>query len=666
MDAVGAAMELPAGERDACLAATLADDAGLLGEARALLAEAAATSVADVTARVEAMVDRVSESSLPESRLPERIGPYRIVRLLGRGGMGVVYLGRQNEPLRRDVAVKVIRAGLVDRDTLARFASERYALARMEHPAIATVYDAGVTDDGLPYFAMEVVEGLPITEHCDREQHDLSARLALFGLVCEAVQHAHQRGVIHRDLKPSNLIVTTVDDRTVPKVIDFGIAKAVEGVLAGDGAHTRAGAFVGTVGYMSPEQLREDAGVDVRSDVYALGVILYELVAGRHPFDEATLRSVGPFEARRIVLETEPPRPSRSLTASGDSGPKARARGTSERRLRRHLADDLDWIVMRAMEKDPARRYQSARELGTDVGRYLRHEPVSAGPPGVWYRARKFVRRHRVGVAAGALVALASVSGSAVAATGLVRATAEARRSAAIGGFLTELLASVRPDEQGRAVTVREILDDARKRLEEGEFADDPETEASLALVLGHSFESLGRYTEAHTLIARSLELRRDLFDGDDRRVYDALYRLGTVMWKEGALEDALVVREELAEISARTMGTSSPEHAESLSNLGNTRADMGDLNRAAEYLERAVEAARTHTGEDAELNLARYVNNLGTVYFDQEAFGRAAEMFEESLVIRGRILGEKSDVYDITRVNLGHARVNLGEPAEA
>ncbi|NIP79640.1 MAG: protein kinase, partial [Gemmatimonadetes bacterium] len=392
LDVVGQAMERPASERDPFLADAFADDPGLLDEARALVAEAAETSLDDMTSRMAAVVDRAAAEAT-EPRPPERIGPYRVVRALGRGGMGVVYLGRQDAPLRRDVAIKVIRTGIADRETLARFSAERQALALMEHPDIARVFDAGATESGRPYFVMELVQGLPITEYCEREGLGIDARLELFRTVCEAVHHAHQRGIIHRDLKPSNVLVALEDGRPVPKVIDFGVAKVLEGLLADDSIHTRAGALVGTLDYMSPEQIRGEEGVDIRSDVYSLGVILYQLVSGRHPFEDTTLRRAGLLEARRILLETDPPRPSRSAAAaSGFTRRRERRTGGPARRVR----PDLDWVVMKALEKDRERRYPSALELAHDLERYANDEPVSAGPPGLPYRARKFVRRHRV------------------------------------------------------------------------------------------------------------------------------------------------------------------------------------------------------------------------------------------------------------------------------
>jgi eukaryotic-like serine/threonine-protein kinase len=660
IDAVGQAMERSPDERDAFLAAALAEDAPLLEEARALAAEADATSLDRVTARVASAVDRAAADASPMPiAAPTHIGPYAIVRELGHGGMGVVYLGRQDAPLRRDVAIKVIRPGTADAETLARFATERQVLARMDHPAIARVFDAGTTEAGLPYFVMEQAQGPPITDYCEQERLELDARLALFRTVCEAVHHGHQRGIIHRDLKPSNVLVTQVDGRAVPKVIDFGIAKALKGTHVGGSIHTRVGAIVGTLDFMSPEQIRGDGdAVDVRSDVYSLGVVLYQLVSGRHPFDDSGLHGAGLLEAQRIILETDPPRPSRHPRSDPRLAPAGRGQRVGRHRRRRQ---ELDWIVMKALEKDPQRRYQSALALAADLDGYAHDRPVSAGPPGLSYRTRKFVRRHRLGIAAGAVVVLALAAGAVAASTGFVRATAEARRAQATSAFLSNLLASVRPDKQGRTVTVREVLDSARHRLLAGEFANDPETEATVALVIGESYEGLGQYDHARTLIQRSLDLRRARSAADDPRVFESLYALGTVEWHQGDLEHALPVRLELARLTARRAAADPLDHAESLSNLGNTYADMGQPEPAVTYLRQAVDLARRAIGDSAQLGLARFLNNLGSVYFDQQNFDSAAHAFEDSRRIRARLLGEHSDVYAITLLNLGNATLHLG-----
>ena len=413
IDLVGEAMERAPEERDAFLVSSCARDPALLEEARVLVAEADGTSPDDVTGRLESILGRAAAASgVGEGAAhPARIGSYEIVRVLGGGGMGVVYLGRQDQPIKRDVAVKVVRRSLVGRDTLARFRAERQALALMQHPNIAHVFDAGTTDDDLPYFVMELVEGPPITEYCEGNRLGLHERLELFGAVCHAVHHAHQRGVIHRDLKPSNILVVRTDGRPTPKVIDFGVAKATEGALTDETLHTALGSPIGTLEYMSPEQVRGvSEEIDTRTDVYALGVVLYELVAGRHPFAGTALKRAGLLEAQRIILETDPPRPS---TATGGA-PRDPSGGdaSNDRPPRRRMRKELDWVVMKALEKERERRYASALDLGRELERYARNEPVRAGPPGLTYRARKLARRHRVGLSVVPLVVLALLAGS--------------------------------------------------------------------------------------------------------------------------------------------------------------------------------------------------------------------------------------------------------------
>ncbi|HEX5132161.1 MAG TPA: serine/threonine-protein kinase, partial [Candidatus Krumholzibacteria bacterium] len=339
IDLLGDVLERPAAERDALLERACGTDAAMLAEARSLLAQAQATSLADVTRDLEARIGRASEQAGAAMRtLPAHIGPYRIIEAIGEGGMGVVYRAEQASPIRREVALKVIRGGLHGERALARFDLERRALALMDHPCVARIYDAGATGDGLPYFAMELVSGDPLTGYCDTHRLDVDARIALFVDICNGVQHAHVRGVIHRDLKPSNILVADVDGRPAPRIIDFGIAKVAEEASGAETMHTAHGMLIGTLEYMSPEQaVAGSVPVDTRSDVYSLGIILYELLAGSLPFDSASLRDAGPLEARRILLDTDPPTPSRRVTSSGARTAIAGARSTDERALRKHL-----------------------------------------------------------------------------------------------------------------------------------------------------------------------------------------------------------------------------------------------------------------------------------------------------------------------------------------
>jgi len=361
------------------------------------------------------------------------IGLYKLMEPIGEGGMGVVYVAEQTKPVRRKVALKIIKPGMDTKQVIARFEAERQALAMMDHPNIAKVHDAGATESGRPYFVMELVRGIPITDYCDREQLSIPERLELFVLVCRAVQHAHQKGVIHRDLKPSNILVTLVDGAAVPKVIDFGVAKATGASLTERTIYTAFHQFVGTPLYMSPEQA-DLAGVDVdtRSDIYSLGVLLYELLTGSTPFDQETLRKAAFDEVRRMIREQEPPKPSTRLSSLGDPLTAVSAnRKADPRHLGRSMRGELDWIVMRALEKDRRRRYETANNFAADVMRYLNDQPVEACPPSARYRFSKYVRRHRASLTTVALVGLALVAGTAVSVWQAIRATAAEHRAIA-------------------------------------------------------------------------------------------------------------------------------------------------------------------------------------------------------------------------------------------
>jgi serine/threonine protein kinase len=353
------------------------------------------------------------------------IGPYKLLQQIGEGGMGVVYMAEQQQPLRRKVALKIIKPGMDSAQVIARFDAERQALALMDHQNIAKVFDAGTTESGRPYFVMELVHGVPITQYCDDHHLTPKERLELFLPVCHAIHHAHQKGIIHRDLKPSNVLVCLYDGVAVPKVIDFGIAKATGQQLTERTMFTQFGSLVGTLEYMSPEQAEmSQLGIDTRSDVYSMGVMLYELLTGTTPLERCRLREAGFDEIRRIIREEDPPKPSTRLSNSGVAlAAISSQRQTEPAKLTRLVRGELDWIVMKALEKDRNRRYESANSLGRDVERYLHDEPVEACPPTTGYKLRKFARKHKTGLAtAGGFIALL-VIGTAVSAWQAVRAT---------------------------------------------------------------------------------------------------------------------------------------------------------------------------------------------------------------------------------------------------
>jgi WD40 repeat protein/serine/threonine protein kinase len=408
------------------------------------------------------LLDALGHGSVPTvdldpgaERVGSSIGPYRLMERIGEGGMGVVYVAEQTKPVRRRVALKVIKPGMDTKQVIARFEAERQALAMMDHPNIAHVLDVGATESGRPYFVMELVRGIPITDYCDRERLSLPERLELFVLVCRAVQHAHQKGVIHRDLKPSNILVTVIDGAAVPRIIDFGVAKATGASLTERTIYTSFHQFVGTPLYMSPEQADlSGMDVDTRSDTYALGVLLYELLTGTTPFDQETFRQAAFDELRRIIREQEPPKPSTRLSSLGAMRATVSAnRKADARQLDRAVRGELDWIVMKALEKDRRRRYETANDFAVDVMRYLTDKPVEACPPSVWYRFRKFTRRNRAALMTATLVAFILLIGTAVSAWQALRATAAEHR---VSTALLKANASYRVAEARRVEAVNQ------------------------------------------------------------------------------------------------------------------------------------------------------------------------------------------------------------------
>ena len=382
------------------------------------------------------LLDRAARAATAETpaagKSGQMVGRYKLLQRLGEGGFGEVWMAEQQEPVRRKVALKIIKLGMDTQQVIARFEAERQALAIMEHSNIARALDAGATETGRPYFVMELVKGIPITEYCDRNNLSTKERLDLFMPVCHAVQHAHQKGIIHRDIKPTNVMVTLHDGKPIPKVIDFGIAKATEHRLTEKTLFTEYHQFVGTPAYMSPEQA-EMSGLDVdtRTDIYSLGVLLYELLTGTTPFDLTALREAGYGEIQRIIREVDPPVPSTRLSTmdAADLALTAQRRKVEANALSRLIRGDLDWIVIKALEKDRTRRYETARELAADVQHHLANEPILASPPGVFYKFRKFVKRNRVAVTAGSLVAAALVVGLMLSTIGFVQASRQRDRA---------------------------------------------------------------------------------------------------------------------------------------------------------------------------------------------------------------------------------------------
>ena len=414
-------------DRAAFLADACSGDAKLRRRVESLLkAHAEPDEILDAPPRNSGTIDYAPITEGPGSM----IGPYKLKEQIGEGGFGLVFVAEQQEPVKRKVALKVIRPGMDTREVIARFTAERQALALMDHPNIARVLDAGATDSGRPYFVMELVRGIPITDYCDQNHLAPRDRLELFVTVCQAVQHAHQKGIIHRDIKPSNVLVTSHDGKLVAKVIDFGVAKAVHQQLTDRSIYTQFTQMIGTPLYMSPEQA-EMSGLDIdtRSDIYSLGVLLYELLTGTTPFDKKRFAKAAYDEIRRLIREEEPPKPSMRLSTSDSIASIAAQRHTEPAKLSNLIRGDLDWITMKALEKDRTRRYETANGLARDIQRYLADEVVEARPPSVSYRVSKFVRRHKGQVLAASLVLLALVGGIVGTTLGLFEARRQERNA---------------------------------------------------------------------------------------------------------------------------------------------------------------------------------------------------------------------------------------------
>ncbi|NNF13179.1 MAG: serine/threonine protein kinase [Gemmatimonadetes bacterium] len=646
---------------------------------------------------------------------PQQIGPYRLLQVIGEGGMGVVYEAEQKNPVRRRVALKMLKLGMDSREVLGRFEAERQALAVMEHPGIAQVFDAGLTDDGRPYFIMELVRGLPLLEFCGRHRLDTRSRVRLFGLVCDAVQHAHQKGVIHRDLKPSNILVMGAFDDPRPKVIDFGVAKATGRRLTDHTVVTTFGQTVGTLAYMSPEQA-EMSGLDVdtRADVYSLGVTLYELVVGKVPLDPFEVG--GPqFLARLLEPDLSMPTLSERLDSlePADVERTERLRRTTLDRLRKELAGDLQWIVLKTIEKDRTRRYATANGLRSDLDRYLADEPVSARPPSVMYRMRKFTRRHRMGVA----VAAAGITGLAVFGAAMAvqadrigrerdRAVRETRKSAAVNAFMNEVLLAAEPlDGLGPDATILDALNWIVAESD-GPFSDDPEVDSSVRHAVGAVFSQLGQLDRAEELLLDALDSRLEALGATHADVGSTLYQLGNLAVGRGDLDSAAVLLERALVVRRGALPETDASLAHTLTQLGYVRVNLGDAEAAEPHLDEALdifraqdpetvavsealnvlgqlhrltnepEAAEGYTREALEVRrrmyraghpkIAERLNNLAVVLDDDGRRAEAVELYREALEIYEDVYGPRSDVVAVGLSNLGLALTDLGEETDA
>ncbi len=620
------------------------------------------------------------------------IGPYKLLEEIGEGGMGVVFMAEQTQAGHRQVALKVIKPGMDSRQIIARFEAERQALSLMEHPNIAQVLDAGTTPSGRPYFVMELVRGIPITDYCDKNQVDPAARLRLFITVCRAIQHAHQKGIIHRDIKPSNAMVALHDGQPVAKVIDFGIAKATEQKLTERTLFTAYGEMIGTPAYMSPEQA-EMAGTDIdtRSDVYALGVLLYELLTGTTPLESERLRTAGFSEIQRLIRDQAPPRPSVRLSTLGDAATVlASNRGTELRLLTRLLAGDLDWIVMKALEKDRNRRYRSPASLADDVERYLRREAILARPPSVVYRLAKFAERHRgpalaaVGVIAALLIGSTIATWQAIVATrakheALAAATAErqakqtalakeAETQAVLGFVQNQILAAARPKGRngglGPGVTLREAVDAAVPFVEKS-FRDQPLTEARLRQTLGDSFWYLGDGKAAEAQYAPARAIFTKILGPDHRDTLQCLIQLGISYGIQGRNKESVNLYEEILPICKAKFGPDARETLQCLNNLAMGYWTLDKHEEAIRIHQEVLAIKKVKYGPDDRSTLIT-MTNLANGYHSLHRYEEALELREETFQLYKAKYG--ADDYDTLMVahNIGSNLRALGRYAEA
>ena len=677
VDLLMEALDLEGDERRRFLDDACAGDAALRSELDQLLAEEELLD--DQFLEVPAVASLSDTPPLPRGETtatdvlaaPERLGPYRIVKTLGRGGMGVVYLGEQVKPVRRRVALKVIDA-IHDPERMQRFAAECQALARLGHPNIASLYEVGTTADERPFVAMELVEGTAITTWCDEHRLGLRQRIGLFSGACAAVRHAHEKGLLHRDIKPSNILVTEVDGQPAAKVIDFGIARAVDEPLITDVRMTLTHQILGSPGYMSPEAARfGQREVDTRSDVYSLGVVLFELLAGAMPVETEGLPL---FQVMSRLFEEDPPAPSVRFAGLDPDRRRriAEHRRLTARRLTRRLRGDLDAVLLKAVAREPDRRYGSPADLAADLERHLAHAPVSARWSSTSYRLGRFLRRHLQLAATVSLVIVVLGAGVVARTREARRANLEAERALAaqseaqeVSRFLVALFEVADPERSpGEPVDVRQLLDRGAERLR-GELHDQPLVRARLLQTIGDIYTKLAVYESAEALVAEALEIRQGELPEDHPDVLESVNQLGVIYRREGRLDEAEPLLRRVLAAREAAIEPDPAAVASALNNLGNLLWSQRRLDEAEAVQRRALEIRERELGEDHE-DLAETLNNLGAVLKEQRRYADAEPILQRAAEVFARTLGEGHPRRGACLYNLGLIEDDLGHWQEA
>jgi serine/threonine protein kinase/tetratricopeptide (TPR) repeat protein len=702
-------------------------------EARAVFIDQACGDNAALAQRVrmlvalhEQEVDAAEPPAIPTGpyepiaeRPGSRIGPYVLREQIGDGGFGLVFVAEQFEPVKRKVALKIIKPGMDSQQVIARFEAERQALALMDHPNIAKVLDAGATDSGRPYFVMELVRGVPITEYCDKNQLAPKDRLDLFITVCQAIQHAHQKGIIHRDVKPSNVLVTSHDGKPVAKVIDFGVAKAIHQQLTEKTIYTHFAQMIGTPLYMSPEQA-EMSGLDIdtRSDIYSLGVLLYELLTGTTPLEKKRFAKAAYDEIRRLIREEEPPRPSTRLSSSDSLASIAAQRHTEPAKLSKLVRGDLDWITMKALEKDRTRRYETANGLARDIQRYLSDEPVEACPPSAGYRLRKFAKKNRAALTTAAALTFLLLAGGSVSTWQAVRATRaeKAANAAAAGERLAkedaqaqreialqsaqreaderrkaEAAKKAAQEKEAEANAVVKFFEDkvfsaGRPRGEAGgmghdvllrdaikaslpavatSFRDQPLVEARLRITLGSTFYFLGEYLRAAEQYDQARALYTRYGGPDHPNTLQSMNSLAISYFALNRHAEALKLFEETLAARKRVLPT---DHPDTLANMNDLANSYAALNRHAEAIKLHEEAlaARKRVLSADHPGTLQSMNNLANCYAALNRHAEAIKLYEETLEAQKRVLPADHPDTLTSMYNLANSYAALNRHAEA